>query len=210
MSTGLFRWCGGLGRRWGRVGLVVRLCAGPGRVRLVGGGWGCRRLAGGCGGGWFGVGLERWNTRPPDSMARRFWGSAKAPPPEAMIWPLAAHRSAITWRSSRRKAGSPWSAKIWWMGFWARATISASASARGQPVAAARARPTLVLPEAMKPTRMMLRGGVIIVGPPGGGDRCVGFGLTLLVSSLTYKVDASANWIGYELEPVGNRMQTEQ
>ena len=59
----------------------------------------------------------------------------------------------MTCRSSSRKAGSPSSLKMRWMGLPARATITSSASTSVQPVRSASAQPTLVLPEAMKPTK---------------------------------------------------------
>ena len=134
---------------------------------------------------------DRKNTRPPASITSRFRSLTKAPPPEAMTCRSPAHRSAMTRLSRYRKAGSPSSAKMRWIGLPARSTITSSASTSVHPgssrVAAtrdrdsARARPTLVLPEAMKPTSMMLRGDVSIrfcaaVSPAGASGACVSRG----------------------------------
>src|ERR1700722_767666 len=61
--------------------------------------------------------------------------------------------SAMTSCSSRRKAGSPSSAKIAGIGLPALAAMTWSLSMNGMPSFAASRRPTVVLPAPMNPTR---------------------------------------------------------
>src|SRR6476661_1848092 len=85
--------------------------------------------------------------------SKTFSGEAIHPPPGERIIPPTSFNSAVSARSSCRKAYSPRSPKIWATVIPSRRSISRSRSRKGLPRAVATPSPTVVFPEPGSPTR---------------------------------------------------------
>src|SRR6476620_10468571 len=85
--------------------------------------------------------------------SKTFSGEAIHPPPGERIIPPTSFNSAVSARSSCRKAYSPRSPKIWATVIPSRRSISRSRSRNARPSAVATPSPTVVFPEPGSPTR---------------------------------------------------------
>src|SRR5271165_6048694 len=104
------------------------------------------------------VSIEAWRhtTTPFPASSSSIPGWTATPPPQATTSRSSAWPFSTNHRSRARKAGSPSSANISATDFPALRSISWSLSAHLKPIRWATARPTVVLPVPMKPTRYRL------------------------------------------------------
>ncbi len=101
-------------------------------------------------------GASRKTTRSRGERAETLRGTASAPPPVETTQSARPARALTASCSRSRKRASPYSAKMAGIAMPASASISASRSAYSIPSRRASRVPTVVLPQPMKPQRMML------------------------------------------------------